>query len=75
MSRREALTAREKILSVIHWATRAGYHNIAAELSDVLTLLPRETDDRRSREQIRRAFRPTVLKTERMAWPFPGFYS
>ena len=47
MGRRKAKTAREKILSVIAWATRAGYHNIAAELSETLSLLPADTDERR----------------------------
>jgi hypothetical protein len=53
---RETVTAREKILALFHWATRAGYHNIAAELSGLLSLLlPSETDDWRSRERTRRA--------------------
>lgn len=58
MRAREPLTAREKILAIIHWATRAGYHNIAAELGDVLALLPKETNDRRSRDRARRILNP-----------------
>jgi len=49
MGRRRPTTAREKILAVIAWARCAGYHNIVAELSDVLALLPKETGDSRGR--------------------------
>ena len=56
MGRRQPITAREKLLAVHNWALRAGYHNIAAELSDVLALLPKDTGD--SREQARRILNP-----------------
>ena len=46
MGRRKPKTAREKILSVIAWADRAGLNNIAAELRDALALLS-VADDRR----------------------------
>ena len=44
---RQPKTAQEKILSVIAWATRAGFYNIAAELRDALSLLPDDRKDRR----------------------------
>jgi len=56
VSHRQPITAREKILAVHNWALSAGYHNIAAELADVLALMPNDTGD--SRERARRILNP-----------------
>ena len=44
--RRQPKTAQEKILSVVAWATQAGFYNIATELREALSLLPSDKEDR-----------------------------
>jgi hypothetical protein len=52
---RKRRTARTRIAGVVSWAQRLGYYNIAAELNDVLALLPPDSEPqpatRRPRKQ------------------------
>jgi hypothetical protein len=41
---RKPRTAQEKVRSVIAWARRAGFHNIAGALQNALLLLPHEDE-------------------------------
>jgi hypothetical protein len=52
---RKRRTARTRIAGVVSWAQRLGYYNIAAELNDVLALLPPDSEPQsatRPRKQV-----------------------